>query len=109
MEIGVEISLYPLEEVFAPRIKLFLERLRGAGPFRIVTTSLSTQVFGEYDELMGALTREMRATLADLDAGAGPPNARAGPTDVGAGPTDAGAGPTGKAVFIVKVFGPLGP
>ncbi len=86
MEIGVEISLYPLAEDFGPRIKAFLERLRAAGRFKVVTSSLSTQVFGDYDEVVGALAREMRAVL----------------TEVG----ESGK-PTGKAVFLLKVFGPL--
>jgi uncharacterized protein YqgV (UPF0045/DUF77 family) len=65
MEIGVEISLYPLEENFGPRIKAFLDRLRAGAGFKIVTTSLSTQLFGEYDEVMEALRREMRAVAPD--------------------------------------------
>ncbi|MGH8261813.1 MAG: hypothetical protein ACREUG_19205 [Steroidobacteraceae bacterium] len=85
MEIGAEISLYPLAEDFGPRIKAFLDRLRAAGPFRVVTTSLSTQIIGEYDAVLEALVREMRATLAEDAEGAG----------------------AAKAVFIVKVFGPL--
>lgn len=89
MEIGVEISLYPLEENFAPRIKAFLDRLRAAGRLKIVTTSLSTQLFGEYDEVVAALTREMRSVFAE-----------------GAGESAKGAG---KAVFLVKLFGPLAP
>jgi uncharacterized protein YqgV (UPF0045/DUF77 family) len=89
MEIGIEISLYPLEEDFAPRIKAFLERLRAAGRFKIVTTSLSTQLFGEYDEVLGALAQEMRAVFAEEDRA----SAQAG----------------GKAVFLLKLFGPLAP
>jgi len=89
MEIGVEISLYPLEANFATRIKAFLDRLRAAGRFKIVTTSLSTQLFGEYDEVVAALAREMRAVFAE-EAGEGP-------------------GAEGKAVFLVKLFGPLPP
>jgi uncharacterized protein YqgV (UPF0045/DUF77 family) len=89
MEIGVEISLYPLAENFGPRIKAFLDRLRAAGRFKIVTTSLSTQLFGEYDEVVAALAREMRAVFAD-EAGESPDAA-------------------GKAVFLLKLFGPLPP
>jgi uncharacterized protein YqgV (UPF0045/DUF77 family) len=89
MEIGVEISLYPLQENFAPRIKAFLDRLRAAGRFKIVTTSLSTQLFGEYDEVTAALTREMRAVFAE-----------------GAGEGAEGAA---KVVFLLKLFGPLAP
>ena len=89
MEIGVEISLYPLAENFGPRIKAFLDRLRAAGRFKIVTTSLSTQLFGEYDEVVAALAREMRTVLAE-EAGESP-------------------GGAGKAVFLLKLFGPLPP
>jgi hypothetical protein len=89
MEIGVEISLYPLAENFGPRIKAFLDRLRAAGRFKIVTTSLSTQLFGEYDEVVAALAREMRTVLAE-EAGES-------------------SGAAGKAVFLVKLFGPLPP
>jgi uncharacterized protein YqgV (UPF0045/DUF77 family) len=89
MEIGVEISLYPLAENFGPRIKAFLDRLRAAGRFKIVTTSLSTQLFGEYDEVVAALTREMRAVFAEESG--------------------ENAGAAGKAVFLLKLFGPLPP
>ena len=92
MEIGVEISLYPLAENFGPRIKAFLDRLRAAGRFKIVTTSLSTQLFGEYDEVVATLAREMRAVFAEKDEEAGD-----------------SAGAAGKAVFLVKLFGPLPP
>jgi uncharacterized protein YqgV (UPF0045/DUF77 family) len=88
MEIGVEISLYPLAEEFGPPIKAFLERLRAAGRLKVVTTSLSTQVFGEYEEVLGVLTREMRAALEAAGA-------------------DGRGGAGGKAVFLLKVFGPL--
>ncbi|HUN75199.1 MAG TPA: hypothetical protein VMU40_11870 [Steroidobacteraceae bacterium] len=79
MDIGVEVSLYPLAEEFGPRIKAFLDRLQAAERLKIVTSSLSTQVFGAYDDVLGTLEREMRATFAE----------------------------GGKAVFILKVFGPL--
>lgn len=92
MEIGVEISLYPLAENFGPRIKAFLDRLRAAGRFKIVTTSLSTQLFGEYDEVVATLAREMRAVFAE-EAKEGRGSAEA----------------AGKAVFLVKLFGPLPP
>jgi uncharacterized protein YqgV (UPF0045/DUF77 family) len=79
MDIAVEISLYPLAEQYAPRIKNFLERLKAAERLKVVTSSLSTQVFGPYEEVLGTLTREMRASFGEV----------------------------GKAVFVLKVFGPL--
>lgn len=92
MEIGVEISLYPLAQNFGPRIKAFLDRLRAAGRFKIVTTSLSTQLFGEYDEVVAMLAREMRTVFAE---------------EAEQGRESAGA--AGKAVFLLKLFGPLPP
>lgn len=85
MEIGAEISLYPLASDYAPGIKAFLERLRAADGLKVVTTSLSTQVFGDYDQVVATLAREMRSAFA------GAP------------------GSAGKAVFILKLFGPLSP
>lgn len=79
MDIAVEISLYPLAEDYAPRIKAFLGRLQAAERLKVVTSSLSTQVSGPYEEVLGALGREMQATF----------------------------GEAGKAVFVLKVFGPL--
>ena len=80
MDIGVEISLYPLDADYIPPIREFIDRLNAGGhDFKVVTNSLSTQVFGRYEEVFGALTRELRATFA----------------------TNA------KAVFVMKVIGPL--
>jgi uncharacterized protein YqgV (UPF0045/DUF77 family) len=80
MNIGVEISLYPLNADYIPPIKDFIERLNTAAPaLRIVTNAMSTQVFGDYDALMPVLLRELRQTLERND----------------------------KAVFVMKVLGPL--
>lgn len=81
MDIGVEISLYPLAQDYRQRIGAFLERLRADGRLKVVTTSLSTQVFGPYEEVLGALGREMRTTFGEVD----------------------------RAVFVMKIFGPLAP
>jgi uncharacterized protein YqgV (UPF0045/DUF77 family) len=83
MDIGVEISLYPLEADFAPVIREFLARLNAQAGLRIVTNSMSTQVFGAYEQVMPALQRELRTSFAELEH-----RAR-------------------KAVFVMKVLGPL--
>lgn len=83
MDIGVEISLYPLQADFAPVIHDFIDRLGAHAGFRVVSNSMSTQVFGPYDEVMDALRRELGATLAGLET------------------------TSGKAVFVMKVIGPL--
>ncbi len=83
MDIGVEISLYPLQADFAQVIHQFLDRLKADGRFRVVYNSMSTQVFGPYDEVLDALRRELRSTFEGLETS------------------------SGKAVFVMKVFGPL--
>jgi uncharacterized protein YqgV (UPF0045/DUF77 family) len=79
MDIGVEISLYPLNAEFIPPIQDFIDRLNLAPRVKVVTNSMSTQVFGSYDDVFGALVREIRTTFENND----------------------------KAVFAMKVLGPL--
>ena len=83
MEIGVEISLYPLAERFAPVIHDFIARLTAAGDLKVVSSSLSTQIFGEYERVFETLHRELRTTLENQ------------------------GGSGGKAAFVLKVLGPL--
>ncbi|HKT73253.1 MAG TPA: YkoF family thiamine/hydroxymethylpyrimidine-binding protein [Steroidobacteraceae bacterium] len=81
MDIAIEMSLYPLTSEFIPPIKDFIDRLNAHGRLKVVTTSLSTQIFGRYEDVMSALTQELRPTFE--------------------------GGP--KAVFVMKVLGPLSP
>jgi len=83
MDIGVEISLYPLQADFGEVIHQFIDRMSADGRFRVVSNSMSTQVFGPYDEVLDAVRRELRSTFEGLETSAG------------------------KAVFVMKVFGPL--
>jgi uncharacterized protein YqgV (UPF0045/DUF77 family) len=85
MDIGIEISLYPLKADFTPCIREFLKRLNADPRLRVETNSMSTQVFGPYDELMEALRRELRTTFEQLGSG------------------------SDKGVFVMKVLGPLPP
>jgi hypothetical protein len=80
LEIGVEISLYPLNAQFIPPIQDFIDRLNAGARFKVITNSMSTQVFGSYDDVFGVLVKEIRKTFE----------------------TNA------KAVFVMKVLGPLG-
>jgi len=81
MDIGVEISLYPLTAEFIPPIEDFIRRLNRDGGLKIVTNSMSTQIFGPYDVVMGRVVRELRGTFET----------------------------SAKAVFVMKVLGPLTP
>jgi uncharacterized protein YqgV (UPF0045/DUF77 family) len=79
MDIGIEISLYPLTSEFIPPIEDFIERLNRDKRFKVVTNSMSTQIFGPYEVLFDVLNRELRVTFERA----------------------------GKAVFVMKVLGPL--
>jgi uncharacterized protein YqgV (UPF0045/DUF77 family) len=81
MDIGVEISLYPLDAQFIPPIQDFIDRLNLRPRLKVVTNSMSTQVFGDYEDIFGALAREIRTTFEN----------------------------NAKAVFVMKVLGPLSP
>jgi uncharacterized protein YqgV (UPF0045/DUF77 family) len=60
MEISVEISKYPLANDYIPAIKSFIDRLNQVEGLTIVTNTMSTQVFGDYDLVMDTLKEEMR-------------------------------------------------
>jgi uncharacterized protein YqgV (UPF0045/DUF77 family) len=60
LEVGVELSLYPLDREYIPPIKGLLERLNANSRFKITTNSMSTQIFGPYDELMPFLLQQLR-------------------------------------------------
>ena len=79
MEIAVELSLYPLNAQYIPPIKDFIDRLNAHPQLKVVTNSLSTQVFGPYEVVFAALTRELRVTFDNND----------------------------KSVFVMKVLGPM--
>jgi uncharacterized protein YqgV (UPF0045/DUF77 family) len=79
MDIAVELSLYPLNAQYIPPIKDFIDRLNADTRLKVVTNSLSTQVFGPYEVIFEVLTRELRVTFENND----------------------------KAVFVMKVLGPL--
>jgi len=59
MKISVDISYYPLHDEFIPPIKGFIERLNKYPNVVVQTNGISTQVFGEYFEVMRILTREI--------------------------------------------------
>lgn len=60
MVISVDISYYPLKEEFIPPIVDFIQRLHTYDEISAETNGLSTQIFGEYDDVMRILTKEMK-------------------------------------------------
>jgi uncharacterized protein YqgV (UPF0045/DUF77 family) len=63
MKTSVEISYYPLNEEFIPPIKNFIERLNIYPNLVVRTNTMSTQVFGEFREIMEALTAEIEKSF----------------------------------------------
>ena len=64
MNTSVDISYYPLKEEFIPPIKDFIYRLNQYDTLTVKTNGMSTQIFGEYDEVMKAITVEIKKSFA---------------------------------------------
>lgn len=60
MRSAVEISMYPLSGDYRPVIQAFIDRLNTYPDMTVRTNSLSTQVWGELDAVMAAVTAEMQ-------------------------------------------------
>ena len=60
--ISVELTLTPLQDDFEPPIIDFIQKLRASG-LKVLENPLSTQVYGEYDEVMGLLTKEVKSAF----------------------------------------------
>ena len=66
MKISVELTLMPLKNDFEPPIKDFIKRLRDS-EFTVLENPLSTQVYGEYDDVMSFLTKEIKTSFGNED------------------------------------------
>lgn len=66
MRIAVDISLYPLDEDFVPPIQDVIARLKQHGGLEVETNRMSTQIRGEYADVMRAVEQEVGRTFADL-------------------------------------------
>lgn len=63
MRVAVDISLYPLTDDFIPPIDDVIRRLNGYPSIEVVTNPMSTQIRGEFEDVMAALNREIRTTF----------------------------------------------
>ncbi len=63
MKATAEISLYPLHEGYEDIIIEYILKLRQYDGLRVETNGMSTQVFGEYDTLMAAITTESKTVF----------------------------------------------
>lgn len=63
MKTSVEISYYPLKEEYVPPIRSFIDRLNTYDRLVVKTNGMSTQLFGNYSEVMIALTNEIKKSF----------------------------------------------
>lgn len=68
MRISVELTFTPLSDNFEPPIINLIKALRASG-LTIIENALSTQVFGEYDEVMQVLNSEIKSSFEAIDNG----------------------------------------
>lgn len=66
MRISVDISLYPLTEQYVEPILAFIDQLENNPALIVKRNSLSTQVFGEYQDVMAAMNSEIEAVFAAM-------------------------------------------
>lgn len=66
MQVAVDISLYPLSEDFVPPIKDVIARLNEYEALEVDTNPMSTQIRGDYGDVMRALETEIRTTFEQL-------------------------------------------
>lgn len=68
MRISVELTLTPLQDDFEPPIKQFIVKLRDSN-LKILENPLSTQVYGDYDEVMDLLNTEIKEAFTLIEKG----------------------------------------
>jgi uncharacterized protein YqgV (UPF0045/DUF77 family) len=66
MKVAVDISLYPLQEDLIPPIVDVIGRLKSHDNLYVDTNSMSTQIRGEYDDVMAAISAEFKTTFEQL-------------------------------------------
>jgi|TARA_B100000767_G_C19743955_1_gene527566 uncharacterized protein YqgV (UPF0045/DUF77 family) len=68
MKISVELTLTPLHDDYEPSIIHFIQQLR-ASTLKVIENPLSTQVYGDYDEVMKILTIEIKEAFELIERG----------------------------------------
>lgn len=63
MQASIDISYYPLKDEFLPSIIDFISALNKYPQIKVQTNGMSTQVFGEFRELMQIITDEIEQAM----------------------------------------------
>ena len=62
MKVSVEISLYPLDNNYIPPIQSFIDKLKTYSEIKVIENTMSTQVYGNYDDVLKIVQKEMKNT-----------------------------------------------
>jgi len=68
MNISVELTFSPLQNDYEQHIINFIKKLRSSG-LTVLENPLSTQVFGDYDEVMKLVQSEIKIAFDLMDKG----------------------------------------
>ena len=68
MKISVELTLTPIQDDYEPAIINFIKKMRESG-LNVKENPLSTQVYGEYNEVMNVLNKEIKNTFEAIERG----------------------------------------
>ncbi len=68
MNISVELTLCPLQNNYEELITGFIKKLRTTG-FTVLENPLSTQVYGDYDDIMKMLQKEIKVVFELMEKG----------------------------------------
>ena len=59
MKISLDISMYPLDSNYRELIYKFIDKIKDSN-LEIRTTKMSTQIFGDYDDVMDLIKSELK-------------------------------------------------
>ena len=63
MKVTLEITMYPLTDGYKEEVKAFLRRLNQQENIEVITNGVSTQVFGNYDDVMFGYTVALKPSM----------------------------------------------
>ncbi|NNC45619.1 MAG: hypothetical protein HKN99_07040 [Winogradskyella sp.] len=66
MNVSFELTFLPLTDKFETHIIAFIKRLK-ASEFTVLENPLSTQIYGDYDEIMHFLSTEIKQSFEALE------------------------------------------
>ncbi len=66
MRLVVEVSLYPLREKYIAPIQSFIDRINKYQQLIVNTSTTSTTIEGDYQDLMGIIGKEMQITHKEV-------------------------------------------